>query len=411
MMVRLFKLYPVFFFIAIFLFLFLKVDVIVHARGYIQIKDRNIIIDHPNGGRINKLYVRDGDRIKKGEIIAVVDNSYISEDYNKNKLLVDTMLIRKQRLESQINNTDFIIKGDGKCRDIYNQEFLIYQSEMRKFQDQYMGGQAVIAQKEAEIDANKIKISGLKQALSYDETQVNLLQRMIKVGAASQSMLLSKQNETQRTQNDLSDAISASDVLKSELQKAKFDTDNIKNTFNTESQIELQKVQDQLNDAESKLKGANVRKEQEEIKSPVDGIIQKLTKSNEGAVIPPGGEILEITPTDVPMVASVNLETRDRYKIWPGMTAKLEVNGLEKLSDGTIYGSVGVISADSITDNNNKGIRYYKVDILMDKNKITDKIYPGMSVDAYIIVGRRTILEYVINPIMKGIGNSFGETG
>ncbi|KAB8312332.1 HlyD family type I secretion periplasmic adaptor subunit [Erwinia endophytica] len=410
-MVRLFKLYPVFFFIALFLFLFLKVDVIVHARGYIQIKDRNIIIDHPNGGRINKLYVRDGDRIKKGEIIAVVDNSYISEDYNKNKLLVDTMSIRKKRLESQINNTDFIINGDGKCRDIYNQEFLIYQSEMKKFQDQYMGGQAVIAQKEAEIDANKIKISGLKQALSYDETQVNLLKRMIKVGAASQSMLLSKQNETQRTQNDLSDAISASDVLKSELQKAKFDTDNIKNTFNTESQIELQKVQDQLNDAESKLKGANVRKEQEEIKSPVDGIIQKLTKSNEGAVIPPGGEILEITPTDVPMVASVNLETRDRYKIWPGMTAKLEVNGLEKLSDGTIYGSVGVISADSVTDNNNKGIRYYKVDILMDKNKITDKIYPGMSVDAYIIVGRRTILEYVINPIMKGIGNSFGETG
>lgn len=389
--------------------LIMKVDISIQAHGYLQIKDKNVVVEHPIGGRVEKLFVREGQEIEKGQPLAIIDNSYVSEEYSKNKSLVGVLKVRIERIRSEISGKEFVYSGEEYSDDglAYRHEFDVYQANRKNYEDELKISQSVEDERRSELLSNKILIDGLRKQLEYDQKQVKMVEGLVKVGAAAQGTLLTRRSEEQKTVNDLNNAISKSNILSDQVAKAKLDTEKIKKAYISEKQNELLKVQDQLAEAQAKLSGAHDRKQQEKILSPVRGMIQKLTKSHEGSVIAPGGEILEITPKDVPVVASVKLETKDRDKIWVGMPVKVEINGYERAAEHSLKGSVTLISADSFSEE--RGARYYQVEISIDQNEIKSKLYPGMSIVSYFLIGKRSIFEYFFKPLLKGASHALSE--
>ena len=394
------------FFLAFFI---MKVDVSVDTHGFLQVKNKNIIIEHPDGGKVAKLYVCEGQRVKKGELLASIDNSYISEEFNKLENLKASLKIRAERLIAEINGSSFDIENanDTYARQIYSQEYSYFLADKKNIQNDLNVSESVQEQKKTELRANDVRISGLSQEVAYDEKQVNLVQNLVKSGAAAEGTLLGKKLELQKSINDYNNALSERDIIKAQLEKAQLDTSKIQENYIVNKQNELLKVKDQLSDVEGKLKGASIRKKQEEIYSPVNGELQKLTKSHEGSVIAPGGELFEIAPSDIPVIASVRLDTKDRNKIWTGMEAKIDISGLNKTFGSGLKGRVGIISADSLTDE--RAGRYYQVEIILNKGEFDKEIFPGMAVNAYIKTGQRTIAEYIFRPLIQGVSHSFSE--
>jgi len=385
----------------------MNVDISIQAHGYLQIKDKNIVVEHSIGGRVEKLFVREGQEVEKGEPLVVIDNSYVSEEYSKSKSLVSVLSMRIERIRSEISGQSFSFNNNSVDTLAYQQEFEVYQANKKNYEDELKISLSVEDERRSELRSNQTLIDGLRKQLEYDQKQVKLVAGLVKVGAAAQGTLLTRRSEEQKTLNDLNNAISKLSILNDQVAKAKLDTEKIRKAYISEKQNELLKVQDQLAEAQAKLSGAHDRKQQEQILSPVRGLIQKLTKSHEGSVIAPGGEILEITPKDVPVVASVKLETKDRDKIWIGMPVKVEINGYERAAENSLKGSVILISADSFSEE--RGARYYLVEVSIDQKDIKSKLYPGMSIVSYFLIGKRSVAEYFFKPLLKGASHAFAE--
>ncbi|EAQ6131907.1 HlyD family type I secretion periplasmic adaptor subunit [Salmonella enterica] len=387
---------------------FLKVDIVVHGRGYLQIKDKNILIEHPDGGRIKKLLIREGELVNKGELLAIIDNSYIAEEVAKTNQQKESLLIRIKRLDAEIKNLPFDIPLNVSNTDksYYEQEFEIYNSEMKNFNNELITSESIEKQKKTELNANIIKVNGLEKDLKYAEQQIKLVSNLVAIKAAAKGTLLTKEAEYQKIKNDLEYSKSMTNVLQSSLDTAILDTGKIRSKFIREKSEELLKHQEQLGEIQARLVGVNAREIQSNVYSPVQGRIQKMFKSHVGSVLPAGGALFEITPDNVPVIAVVKLNTKDRDKVWAGMKAKIDIGGTGRTKSKPISGNVELVSADSFTDE--RGGRYYQADILLENSKEL-KYYPGMAVDAYILTGERSIAEYILSPLLNGAKRSFSE--
>ncbi|EAO8776991.1 HlyD family type I secretion periplasmic adaptor subunit [Salmonella enterica] len=396
--------------LSIFLFIifFMKVDIVVHGRGYLQIKDKNILIEHPDGGRIKELLVREGSVVKEGQLLAVIDNSYIAEEVAKAVQQKKSYSIRIERIEAEINNTPFVIpaKISNKEKEYYSYEKAIYDSEMNNLKNELTTSESVEKQRKAEYESNQIKIQGLKKDLEYAYKQEKMVRDLVKIKAAAKGTLIEKEADLQKIRNELNLAESMTSVLQSGIETSVLDTNEIKSKFKKEKNNEILKLQEAITEIDAKLVGINARRKQSNIYSPVPGRIQKMFKPNEGSVLPAGGALFEITPDNVPVIAVVRLDTKDRDKVWSGMNVKIDIGGTGGTRTEPVSGQVKVVSADSLNDEH--GNRYYQAEIILTGGK-QKNLFPGMAVDAYILTGKRSIADYFFSPIIKGMKRSFSE--
>ncbi|MDD9341811.1 MAG: HlyD family type I secretion periplasmic adaptor subunit [Providencia heimbachae] len=383
----------------------LPLDITVHARGYLEVKNRNVVIEHANGGRIEKLYVREGDKVQKGQLLAVIDNSYVTEDYNKNQVSLQSLRMKELRLLAEINQTPFILPENGDT-ELFNQELAVFTNRQASLQKSLQISKTAEAQKVSELAQLETQFSGLQKEKNIARKQVDIVKSLVSSGAVSSSNYLSAQNDLQKIENTLRNVEAQQKTLRIEIEQAKLNISKINDDFKTKSQEELLQVQDNINEALARENTITTRKNQDQIFSPVKGSIQSLTKTNSGSVIASGGEILTILPDDVPVVVVVKVKPEDRDKLWNGMKSRIKVNSFGNSQNETLFGEVEVISSDSIEDREG---RYYKVQIAVSNPTEGDNLYPGMSVDAYLNVGQRSVFQYLFKPLVNGFSTALSE--
>ncbi|MEY0290701.1 HlyD family type I secretion periplasmic adaptor subunit [Providencia rettgeri] len=397
--------FPILVLLLLFSLLFLNLDISIDAKGYLEVKNRNVVIEHPSGGKVEKLLVREGSKVKAGQLLAVIDNSYITEDFNRNRSNLESLRVREQRLLAEIRQQDFVMT-DEMDRKLFEQELSAYISRQESLNKALNIAKTSQQQKESMLEQLNTQINGLVKERSLGQKQVNIVQSLVSKGAVSSSNYLAAQTELQKTENALRNIQAQKETLNIEIAQAALNIAKIRDDFKAKSEEELLEVRGSINEAVAKQSTVTNRKEQEQIYSPVDGTIQLLTKTNSGSVIPPGGEILTILPDNMPIIVVVKVKPEDRDKLWEGMESKIRINSLGTNNSGFLVGKVEVISSDSIEDREG---RYYKVQISVEQNTLSEKIYPGMSVNAYLTVGKRSVFQYIFKPLYGGLSTALQE--
>lgn len=397
--------FPVLLFLLIISVLFFHLDITVHGRGYLEVKNKNMVIEHANGGKVNNLYVREGDKVKEGQLLAVIDNSYITEDYNKSKTNLDSLRMKEQRLLAEINQNNFTLPANMDAI-LFEQEHSEYMSRLNLLKKSLDIAESTEQQKVSMLEQLHTQTDGLLKEREIGRKQVSIVKSLVGSGAVSPSNFLSAQSELQKTENMMSNIRAQQDTLNIEIEQAKLNKLKIKADFKSKSQEELLKVQDSINEGVAKETAVSTRQGQAKILSPVDGTIQHLAKANAGSVIAPGGEILTILPDNVPVVVVVKVKPEERDKLWQGMNSRIKVNSFGNNNNEILLGKVDVISSDSIEDRDG---RYYKVQIEVADSSGLEDIYPGMSVDAYLTVGKRSVFQYIFKPIYSGLSTALNE--
>lgn len=400
-----YRFFPLILMVGVILSFCLSLDITVHARGYLEVKNRNVVIEHANGGRIEELYVREGDKVRKGQLLAVIDNSYVTEDYNKNQVSLQSLRMKELRLIAEINQAPFVLPENGDT-ELFNQELAVFKNHQASLQKSLQISKTAEAQKVSELAQLATQLSGLQKEKNIARKQVDIVKSLVSSGAVSSSNYLSAQNDLQKIENTLMNVEAQQKTLCIEIEQAKLNISKINDDFKTKSQEELLQVQDNINEAFARENTITTRKNQDQIFSPVNGSVQSLTKTNSGSVIASGGEILTILPDDVPVVVVVKVKPEDRDKLWDGMKSRIKVNSFGNSQNETLYGEVEVISSDSIEDREG---RYYKVQIAVSNPTEGDNLYPGMSVDAYLNVGQRSVFQYLFKPLVNGFSTALSE--
>ncbi len=333
------------------------------GTGKVVPTSREQIIQSLEGGILSELYVREGDVVEKGQILAQLDLTKTEATVEESASRYRALLASIARLEAEVNQTTLV----------FPEELTPYPSLLNAENRLY----------EARQEALNESISGLQEALNLVEDELSLTRLLAKQGAASNVDVL----KLQRQVSDLRLRI----------------TDK-RSEYMVRSREELGKSQAEAASLESVVRGRADSLSRLTLKSPVRGIVKGIVVTTTGGVLPPSGELMQIVPLEDQLLIEARISPRDIAYIHPGQEAKVKITAYDYSIFGGLDGVVTVISPDTIQDEAKPEVFYYRVfirtdtDSLTDKNKHTFSIVPGMIASVDIKTGEKTLFDYLMKP-------------
>jgi adhesin transport system membrane fusion protein len=209
----------------------------------------------------------------------------------------------------------------------------------------------------------------------------------------------------QRLKSEIAEATNTAPRLQSARAEAESRVKEAVARFRAEASAALTQVREELENISLGIASSVDRLDRDVVRSPVSGLINKLNITTIGAVVRPSEILLEITPSDQRIVIETRSNPNDRAHLHRGLPARVRVGAYDYATYGTFEGRVTEVSSDTLTDE--RGIRYYRVNVEVDVSSLSTRVrqhgvlMPGMGASADIAVGKRTILSYLLSPLLK----------
>ena len=261
-----------------------------------------------------------------------------------------------------------------------------------------------IEQRKQELKEARAKIKSLQKSLEFVTEEIQMTAPMVKEGVKSKVDFLKLKREANGIKNDIEAAQLSIPRLESAIQEYRNKRISSKQEFINKYKKELNEVSAELERIKTQQVEFTDQVKRTIVKSPVDGIIQKLFVNTVGGVVKPGENLIEIVPTNKKIYLEVKIKPSDIAFIHPDAEAKVKVSAYDFAIYGGLVGKVVNISPDTITDD--KGNTFYLIHVETEKNYLGSKehplkITPGITVSVDIATGKKTVLEYILKPILK----------
>jgi adhesin transport system membrane fusion protein len=268
-------------------------------------------------------------------------------------------------------------------------------------------------QKLNEVEELKIQFGTAKNGLALIRREIDTVQPLVRSGLAPETRLLSLQRDEEVSLGQANSAESAQERLKSGLNEIEEQLKAEKQSYITRSLTDLSAIESEISELGARIPALEDRVERTTIRSPVNGVINRINYVTEDAYVNTGDVLLEIVPTGSDIIVETQIDPKDIAEIVEGQDVKISLTAYDPSRFGRIDGKVISISADATTDNN-RGTQYYVVDVSIDGtlyendgSEIT--ILPGMVASIDVLSGKRTILEYFWQPIARTKDRAFRE--
>jgi adhesin transport system membrane fusion protein len=269
-----------------------------------------------------------------------------------------------------------------------------------------------IEQKKQEVKEAKAKLKTLKKSLKYVQEEINMTEPMVRQGIKSKVDFLKLKREESEIINKIQAAKLSIPRLKYAISEYRSKREEAKQAYINEARKELNKTIAEIERLEAQQKAFEDKVIRTIVKSPVNGIIQTLYVHTIGGVVKPGEDLVEIVPTTKKLYMEIKIKPKDIAFIHPGAKAKVKISAYDYSIYGGLEGKVVKISPDTITDK--KDNTFYLIYVETKKNHLGTKekplkIIPGMTVNVDIVTGKKTIMQYILKPILKSKQYMFTE--
>ena len=386
---------------------FAELDKIVRADGKVVPSTQIQVIQNLEGGIVESMMVRAGDRVQKGQTLLKLDNTQYASSFGENEIRLAQLEAKAQRLEAEASqkrlkkSTEF---SSPEIAQIFRREYDLYASRQKQMQSNDMILVEQIEQKKSELQAAYSKSDQLKRSMSLIRQEINMMQPLVRQGVSSEVDLLKLKREENDVLSRKKEVDNSIPQLKSIINEYRTKRVEAQEDFYNTAKQELNEVLSEKAQIEKSKIALEDRVTRTDVKSPVDGTIKQIFVNTIGGVVQPGSDIVEIVPLDDALVLETKVAPADIGFLYPGLQAKIKFTAYDFAIYGGLDGQVESISADTITDE--EGNSFYLAKIKTDQNHLTkgDKklfLMPGMTASVDIIVGKHTILDYILKPIIK----------
>jgi adhesin transport system membrane fusion protein len=269
-----------------------------------------------------------------------------------------------------------------------------------------------IRQKQEQLTEARAKLKNLQKSYALIEEEVKMSEPMVKEGVKSRVDFLKLQREANAIRTEIDSVKSSIPRIRSAISEIRSRIEEAKLEFRGKSEKEMNEALGEMERLTEKIKAFRDSVARTLVRSPVDGVVKKLYVNTIGGVVKPGMDLVEIVPLDKNLIAEVKVSPKDIAFIYPGQKALVKFTAYDYAIYGGLTGRVVGISPDTVTDRKDR--TFYIVRIKTDKNYMLHngkelKIIPGMVVNADIVTGKRTILEYLLKPIVHSKDYIFTE--
>lgn len=400
-----------------------EIDELARGNGKVIPTDKIQKVQSLDGGIISEILVKEGQVVKKGAPLMKIDTTRFQATLEESKQEYLSLLAVKERLKIEANldlNKELPeltfpqeVTQDQSRYDILEKTLLVNRFNELKSSVSVLETQ--VGQKEQELKEIENTIKNLSKSYKLIKEQRVTIQKLVNRGVKSKYELLDIEKEYNKTAGDLEAALLSVKRSKLAISEAKNRMAEKINSFKAEASKTLQQTASEINKFEARLVGDKDKVAKTTITSPVDGIVKQLYYNTIGGVIQPGVDLIEIVPESNLLVVEAKIDPKDIAFINPSQKAIIKITAYDFSIYGGLDGKIIEISADSIIDKESKeGKSYYRVLVKADKNYLERNgvklpIIPGMVASVDIITGKKTILDFILKPILKAKQNSLHE--
>lgn len=390
------------------------IDEIVRGEGKVIPGGENQMIQHLEGGMLSAILVKEGQRVKADDILLRVDNLKSSSTYESSQYKSAELRARLVRLRAEANGGAFSPTADDMAKIPMQimQERSLYTSNLERLRSQISGLNDQFAQKQNEKLEAQGRISEQKHALSLIKEEVAISEPMVAQGIKPRVEFLKLQRELSDVSEKYNALVASIPRLNAAMNEISSKIRETRSEYTTKAQLDLNQAETEYKRVGAESSELADQVTRTVIKSPINGIVQKLYVNTVGGVIKPGDNLIEIVPTEGGLLAEAKVKPADIAFIYPGQDAIVKVTAYDFAIYGSLHGKVVTISPDTVTDKNDNV--YYVVKIQTDKKYLGTKekplkIIPGMMINVDIVTGQKTVLQYILKPILKARQYTFTE--
>ena len=394
---------------------FAKIDELTKGEGKVIPSSKIQKVQYFDGGIVSQILVKDGDYVTKGQELMKIDTTRFQATYEENQEQIIFLKIKKIRLEKELK-TDYFgklpkIKFPKELVEVgkqyINNQNNIFKNKFYERKNQLKIIELQYKQKLQELDEIKTKKRQLKQSMALVKEQYSTIQRMVRSGSKSKIELLNIKKEFNNLKSELESAQQSIPRSKLSIEESKTLIKEKEQTIRADISEELQTTISEIKKIESRLISDNDKLDKTTIKSPVNGTIKQININTIGSVVRSGVDLIEIVPDSKILLVEAKIDPKDIAFINPNLKAIVKLTAYDFSIYGGLEGKIIEISADSIKDKDDpNGKSYYKIVVKTDKNYLEHNgekltIIPGMTATVDIVTGQKTIMDFILKPILK----------
>ncbi len=385
----------------------------VVAPAVVKVEGNRKSVQHLDGGIVKQINVKEGDHVKAGEVLILLDDTAARANYEVLSQQYKILRAAEARLSAEFNgDTEF-----APPLNVPTDEKSIWEAQRRQFASQQAaldGQRRVLEEKiqqlEAQITGDQNQISAFKRESASVHQEIATISPLVDKGLIAQT----RRTQLQRTGYGLEGQIAetTADMARSRqaIAEQMQQIAQIENQHMTDVSKELQDTQAKLLDVIPRLADAKAVLDRTQIRSPYSGRVVGLNVFGVGSVIGKGEKILDIVPDNDGLTIESRIAVDDISDVHPGMRAEVHLTAYKQRITPVIYGDIIDVSADRLTDERT-GAPYYNALIKVDKQELSKfpsiQLYPGMPAMVQIPTVHRTAFDYIVGPLTASFSNAF----
>ncbi len=391
--------------------LFAPLDKGVMVNGSVVISGNRKVVQHNQGGIVDKIQVKDGDRVEAGQILLTlneVDARSASEGLDGQYLQLvareGRLLAEQQRLSDMVMTPRLQpLAEKPEMRVITALQRDLLHSRQQSLKLEAEGMRSSIAGMEASLSAQRQVMSSKQKQRETLEQQLQGLRSLAAENYVPRNKMLENERLLAQLNGDIAQLAGDINRTRRDIEQQTLLIAQRQQEYDKEVNSELADVRALLSDVGSKKEKADFNLANIQMRAPVSGTVVGLKVFTEGGVIAPGQTLLEIVPDDQPLFVDARLPVELVDKVWPGLSVELQFVAFNQSTTPRVAGTVELLSADRLLDERD-GSPYYSLRVQVDeagKRALEGlEVKPGMPVQGFVRTGERSFVNYLFKPLM-----------
>ncbi|MDR3368704.1 MAG: HlyD family type I secretion periplasmic adaptor subunit [Rhodoferax sp.] len=391
---------------------FADLDEVTRGEGKVIPSRQVQILQSLDGGIVSEILVKEGQIVKTGDLLVKVDPTRMVSSLRENQSQYLSLLAKAARLKAIAEGSRFVPPEEvvKDAPEIVEQERNLYESRKAELE----AGMAVARQQSLQRSQELISVRARREqaAQSYTLTakELDMTRPLVKTGAVSDVELLRLERDVARYRGERDSADSDIPRLQAAVAEANRKVQETDLTFRNTARSELSEVNAKISALSEGSTALEDRVKQTEIRSPVNGTVKQLKVNTVGGVVQPGKDIIELVPSDDALILETRVTPRDIAFLKPGQKAMVKFTAYDYAIYGSLDAELIVIGADSVMDE--KGNAFFLVRVKTLSTTIGPQklpIIPGMMAEVDILTGKKSVLRYLLKPILRAKASAMTE--
>lgn len=380
-----------------------EIDEVTRGQGKVIPSRQVQVIQSQDGGVVTEILVREGQVVEKGQLMVSLDQTRSQSTFRENRAEFQALSVKAARLRAVADKTEFVPEEElvQAVPRIVDQEMALYESSQAQLSMEMQIAQEQLVQRQEELVEITARERQAARSLELTERELRVTRPMIKSGAVSEVELLRLEREVNQLSGERKQAASQIKRIQSSINEAERKIGEVELEFINEVREELADTITRMNALREAGTGLSDRVKQNEVRSPVNGTIKQLYYNTIGGVVLPGKEIIEVVPLDDTLLLEVRIRPKDIAFLVPGQRAMVKFTAYDFVVYGGLDGVVEHIGADTVMDE--EGNPFYEVLVRTNESGLAEDkpIIPGMTVEVDILTGKKTVLAYLMKPVLR----------